>query len=284
MNSKGESTTEVTARPESFTINVIGPGTAKRIAETCVAMPLDVLRRHALEFENQLAAWESGKLPLTANDRLEIAESLRVLNNRIDELMPIVPASLGVGDLFRVEQVAERWPIELPTHTRQIHMHFRELAFAWQISPFRNTESSQTVSVDEFAETSGISRIIFETPQDAGNFVDHFDLEDFLLRKATPTGSNHPTTGRPFFYIELTNRFAREDVAAFIEVYSAAIMALSVIHAERRRAISMDNGRYGFVTSDHFTARETMELCKIAGARTKLGAGYKRLTTEKGGQ
>jgi hypothetical protein len=282
LNSKGDTETTQVARPDSFTINVIGPGTAKRIAETCVTMPLDVLKRRALEFENQLAAWENGKLPLTANDRLEIAESLKALNKRIDELMPIVPASLGIGDNFSVEPVAERWPIELPTHTRQIHMHFRELVYAWQINPFRNTDSSQTVTVDEFAETSGISRFVFEDAQDAGNFIDHFALEDFVKVDATPTGSNHPTTGRPFFYIELTNKFAREDVAEFIEVYSSAIMALSVIHDERRRAISMDNGRYGFVTSDHFTARETLALCEIAGARIKLGAGYKSLTKKDG--
>lgn len=267
-----------TVSPSAFTVGLVRPGTAKWFAEQAPVMPLDVLQRHAVDFKNQLEAADRGNLPLTQNDRMEIGQALNVLNGRIDELLPIAPAGLEISDSFSLERVSDRWPIELPATTRQVHMHWRELIFAWRISPFRESHGSEQITVDEFAETSGISRFVFESKQDAGDFLDHFDLGDFVTARPTETGSVHSATGRPYFYIELTNKFPAENVKAFLEVYASAIMALTVIYDERRRAVSMDNGKFGYVTAHHFTARERIELDRIIFARQNLGTNFRQLT------
>lgn len=233
-------------------------------------MTLNVLRQHHKDLESKL---NSG-LQFSEAERLEIAKCLLILEKRMDELLPKIPAAIDVHDRLSGDRVKKNWPDELSRTSMVVHLHLCELIDAWRVSSQR--VSTTEITVDEVAETRGRSVFVFGSKSDAGDFIDHFLLEDFILVEPTATGFVGPDD-TVFFYIELTNKFYRNDVNDFMEVYNKAIMSLSVIYEERRRALSMDNGKYGFVTASHFNARETIELNKISGARQKLGLGFKLL-------
>lgn len=233
-------------------------------------MPLNVLRQHHKDLENKL----NSSLPFSEVERLEITGCLKVLEKRMDELLPKLPAAIDAHDHFSGDRVKNNWPEELGRTSMTIHLHLCELIDVWRVSSQRS--STTEITVDEVAETRGRSVFVFGSKSDAGDFVDHFLLEDFLLVEPKATGFVGPDD-TVFFYIELTNKFHRDDVNNFLEVYNQAIMALTVIYEERRRALSVDNGKYGFVTASHFSARETIELNKISAARQKLGLGFKLL-------
>lgn len=251
----------------------ITPTLSDWYAQAIPNMSLEVLKRHNVDLE--------AKLDFVGNiGREEIESALKLIHARIDELLPKTPADVETHDHFNGDRIAQNWPTELSREAMRVHMHFCELVYAWKLNPARTSHGDATV--DEFAESNGISRFIFESRGDAGDFIDHFGLEDFITTWATKTGASHPVTERPFWYIELTNKFAPSDVHEFLGAYNSAIMALSVIYDERRRAVSIDDGKFGFVTADHFTARENIELNKITAARQKLGLGFRALNSKDG--
>jgi hypothetical protein len=264
-------------RPNSFSVNLIHPGKANWYAENIPSMNLAVLKNHAMDLENQLASFERGNLPLTQNDVIEINKCLTLLHTRIDELLPKAPALIETHDNVWGNRITSSWPSDLPESSMRMHMHFCELIYTWQMSPHRRETSTPTV--DECAEAHGASRFIFSDKADAGNFIDAYDLEDFILVEVTRTGLSDSNTNKPFYFIELTNKFAHNAVHEFLAIYQSAINALTVIYDERRRAVSYDNGKYGYVTSAHFTTRETVELNRIRAAREVLGAGFRNINT-----
>lgn len=214
-------------------------------------MTLDVLKRHHLELETY--------------DDSDAKNALTLVAARIDELLPKLPGHAEV----HANNVHTRWPLHLPYQTYRIHIHLRELLYAWNLSPC-NTGGRDS-SVDEFAETEGITRFVFSGRSDPGNFMDFHGLNDFLVGEieglSSPAGS--------FFYLTLTNKFHEDDVNKFLGVYGRSINTLAIIYEERRRAVQMDGGKIGFITADHFTTREQIALNNLRAAREALGAGFK---------
>lgn len=263
------------AHPSSLSPNIMADNLANHYRDNLGSMSLEVLKRHAIDLEMAMQAFERNSLPLTEHDRMEIAESLKLLNERIDELLPTEAANVEAHDYSIGARITQSWPIHLNRSTMRMHMHFCELLYSWNLSPFKRERGVATV--DELAETEGLTRFYFHSKADAGNFIDHFGLEDFVTVEPSQTGTLNELTGRPFWFLHLTNKFDTREVHEFLGVYMSAINALKVIYDERRRAVTNDNGQIGFVTAEHFTSREVMELSRIRAAREKLGVGFKEL-------
>lgn len=231
------------------------------------AMPLSVAKKHMLDLESTLTI----EHPEDEKYRTEIEAALKLVTNRVDDLLPKVPAPISQHDESIGNRVKMAWPDHLQRSTMYIHMHLCELLYAWNLNPYRIAD--ERAIVDEHSETMGLTRFIFPTQGDANAFTNHYGIVDFLVNGQV----ERDTEGYPCWVATFTNRFERDQVNAFLEIYNAAIMKLVVIHDERRRAVSMDNGKYGFITVDHFNQREAIELTRISAARELLGRGYKNL-------
>lgn len=252
-------------KPTPFSINYIDPGKANWFREHIHEMSVPVLQRHYADFEAMMAQFERGNLPLTNADRMEIAECLAVISERLDDLLPKMSADIQDHDRLSGYRTTENWPEHLPHHTKLIHFHFCELVHAWNLNPFRRDTS--TVTIDETAETYGISRVVFSSNTARNDFLDYYALDDFVVRDIK---SNESST---YFWVELTNKFHPREAQYFLDVYKSAMNTLAVIHDERIRAIRHEGGKIGFITVDHFNAREVNELMRIKQARMELGAG-----------
>lgn len=277
--SKANETTQNIDLAITTPVNLIATGTAAWFEANVNSMSLTVLRRKYDDFEGQLIAYERGNLPLTKFDRMEICAAQRVIEERMDELLPKIPQSIDAHDKVTGCRSQNNWPQEFHRSTLIVHLHLCELLFAWRLRP--EGKHADKVSVDEYAETLGRSRFIFGSKSDAGDFIDHYGLEDFVLTEPKATGQTESTPdGKSvtvFYFVEFTNKFHRDDVNDFIRAYNLHLLNLSVVYEERRRAVSIENGKFGYVHADHFSEREVHELNAIRAAREKLGVGFRLL-------
>jgi hypothetical protein len=244
-----------------FTVNHVDPNKLAWYADHVHEMTVPTLKRRIAEFENKIRSHSAGNLSLSASDLNVIAGCVNLIKSRLDELLPNVAANVTDHDVLNGAKVRQRWPSELSHVTYKVHLHFLELIFAW------NLRSIDTTTVDEYAESFGISRFVFTNEQSRSDFVDYYDLSDFVVGE----------TADGFHYLTLTNKFSDADVNEFLAVYDSAMSALSQLHTERLNAIRIDGGRIGYICIDHYSARETAEINRIQSARQKLGAGFKAL-------
>jgi hypothetical protein len=177
----------------------------------------------------------------------------------------LVPAQVQEHDKLTGFQSTDAWPDNLAPSTLKIHMHFLELVTAWNYNPHR-TEYG-VASVDQFAESNGISRFAFCSRASATAFIAHYELDDFIVERIDAPRSD------AFHFITLSNRFLPSEVARFFQVYDSAMLELSAIENERRGATRVDGNKVGFVLVDHFTWRETYQLMRIKQSRKNLGSG-----------
>lgn len=265
----------------AFAVNLIEPGKANWFREHINEMTASVLRQNYVDYENKLASFELGQLPLTQSDRMEIVEILSVLSGRLDEIIPQMAMDIVEHDVTTGRRSAENWPDDLPKHTLMIHLHLCELIDSWNINPHRRLESQGVATIDQFAETLGITRFAFTSKEGREDFLEFYGLEDFEVeridarepREASDGGGIIP--GDPYWYIRLSNKFAKEDVQTFLDVYRSALNTLAALNEERARAIRHDGGRVGFTCIEHFTIQELHELTRIRQAREQLGAPAK---------
>lgn len=237
-------------------------------------MTVATLNRHRVEIENRLRMVSVGGLAVSPADQTTLTNCLELINTKLDELLPNVGANVSDRDVLNKGQIKERWPDELASHTLLVHYHFHELIFAWNINPYRRNPGS--ASVDEYAEQFGLTRLAFCGKADADAFIDHYMLDDFIVKIDDIAGSE-------FYFVTFSNKFATSDVNEFLEVYNSAMNAIAALHQERNRAIRNDGGRVGFACIDHYAQREGQELNRIFYARQKLGAGYKALNENPNG-
>jgi hypothetical protein len=242
--------------------NLYEPGLAERIAENVHTMTPKVLRRHYGEYERMLELADQGVIELTSSDRVEIDAAMALIAQRLDEIVPKMAADITDHDRLSGFKSSAAWPAELPEHTKLIHFHFVELIHAWNLNPFKR-DMPAVASVDESAEAEGRSRFAFVTKGNRDGFLEFYGLDDFVLFEQSDEN---------FFYVELTNKFNREEANQFLTTYRSAMNTLAVIHEERERAIRNDGGKVGFICVDHFAAREVHELMRIRQAREMLGA------------
>lgn len=182
--------------------------------------------------------------------------------------VPTVAAAVDDHDRIAGQKASNNWPSDANKSSRLIHFHFVELLHAWNLNPFRRELS--TATVDEYAETKGVTRFVFCSKQSLEDFLDFYGLDDFVVHKGetidTPEGST-------WWCVHFTNKFGEPEANSFLTTYRDAMNTLAVIHDERERAIVNDGGKVGFICADHFAARETYELMRIRKARESLAAG-----------
>lgn len=232
-------------------------------------MSISVLNRHQSDLDGKLALYERNLLPLTETDRMEITESIRVIAERLDEILPKVPAAIDEHDRNVGNRVHDNWPEYLQKSTLQVHLHFCELIDSWRIHHKRRFTGH--VGVNEAAEVKGESAFDFDSNEDLRDFLDNYQLDDFVVTRTSYQSVNNKTS----YYLVLSNKFTAEEVNKFLDVYKSSVARLSTIYGERRRAVNVDGGRIGFIVVDHFATREVMEMERINAARTILGAGAK---------
>lgn len=260
------------ARPNNFPLNLIEPGKANWFEANMATMPIDVVRRHYVDYEQKLIAYENGQLPLSEADRLEIARIMAVLANHIDDALPVMAANIDDHDKLSGNRTREIWPAELPNSTMQMHFHWCELLHAFNLSV--NRRSFATATVDEYAETMGTSRFVFTSKADRDDFIDRYNLSDFIVEVTTnehdaiTLSENLPV----FWWLTLANRFNPEKVTAFLNTYRSAMNTLAIVQEERNRALRNDGGKVGYILADHFSEREMNALTTIGKARQVLGA------------
>lgn len=245
--------------------NLVRPNLAAYYTNLLPEMTAAVVRRHYADLENQMIQYENGKLPLTEADRLEIGQAMAVLGERLDDIVPQMAADIRDHDHMMGSRTALIWPQHLEVSTMLIHFHFVELLHAWNLNPFKRDMG--VAAVDEFAEEQGVSRFSFTSKESLDDFVDYYELSDFVVSKFFAERSD------AFSFLTLSNKFTRDQANEFLDVYKSAMNTLAVINEERTRAIRHDGGKVGFVSADHFNAREKNELNRITFARQKLGAG-----------
>ncbi|GHF92409.1 hypothetical protein [Streptomyces griseosporeus] len=250
------------AKPTNFAVNAIQPGRSKWFEAHIHEMSMQVLKRHLIEYENMLNSYREGNLPLTVSDRMEIDAIVTLLQDRLDEIMPKMPADIADHDSTRGWRTALDWPAHLPQHTLKIHYHFCELLTAWNLNP--NRRDTSTVTIDESAEALGITRFVFCSNKGRDDFLDFFSLDDFVVR-LWDDGT--------YAWLELTNKFNKAEAEQFLTTLRECVNMLSVIQEERNRAIRNDNGKIGYVLVEHFTSREFDVLLRIKQARSMLGMG-----------
>ena len=180
-----------------------------------------------------------------------------------------IPASINDHDALNGHSSRTNWPDNLHPVTLKVHFHLCELLHAWNAYPFKRVESFGIAAVDEWSERMGQTRFSFTSEESLTDFLDLYGLDDFELKRSGPNN------GTDFWWLTLTNKFAREDVNEFLKVYAACMNNLAVINDERLRAIRTDGGKVGFICVDHFSAREAAELIRIKQARMILGEGFK---------
>jgi hypothetical protein len=257
-------------QPTTFTVSLIDPDKPNWYRVNVHSMSISVLHRHRVDLENKLA----GNLPLTQSDVATVNSCLSIVNDRIDAITPSVAAQISDHDVVVSKgRLKERWPAERSEASLLVHYHFSELVLSWNLFPFKRVSAEgHEATVDEYAEMQGITRIAFWFKESREDFLDHFELEDFVTSRQDPK-----EFGDAFWYVTLSNQFTTEQVNAFLDQYKASMNMLSVIHEERNRAIRTDNGKVGFACVDHFSARERHELNRIQRARQILGEGYRGL-------
>lgn len=188
-------------------------------------------------------------------------------------LRPTVSASIDDHDTLSGCKTSGNWPREANPLSLRMHFHFVELLEAWNLNPFKRNNDMATATVDEYAETKGVSRFVFVTKESLEDFLDFYGLDDFVIHKGetidTPDGST-------YWCVHLANSFGKPEAESFLTTYRSAMNTLSAIHDERERAIQTDGGKIGFICVDHFAARETHELMRIRKAREILGAPNER--------
>jgi hypothetical protein len=227
-------------------------------------MPVKVLTRHQLDLEAKLALHEKGQFCLLEGSRMEIVEAIKVITERLDEILPKVPATIDEHDRNVGNRVHDNWPIHAQSTSLEMHLHFCELIDSWKLNPARRFVSNVSVILE--SEHAGISAFGFNDSRDLGDFVVNYQLGDFVV-SVTASGTQNPNT------LVLSNRFTKEQVHPFLDVYKSVISRLASIHDERRRATNIDGGRVGFLSVDHFHTRETIELQRLMRARMELGLG-----------
>lgn len=179
----------------------------------------------------------------------------------------LTPAQITDHDMSTGFKSHGNWPVDCDSHRLKLHLHFRELVEAWKVNPYRREHT--TCTVDELAESKGMSRFVFCSKESRDDFIIYYDLHDFVLRTIDPGPKG------AFYWLELENKFTPNEVNKFLEVYNSAMNNLAAIEAERRNAIHVDGEKVGLVTTDHFTQRECYELDRIRRARSHMGMGAK---------
>jgi hypothetical protein len=252
--------------PSRLSVNLIQPGLATYYSDNVHQMHASVIQRHYVNHETQLALFERGKLPLTESDRAELVEAIKVLGDRLDEIVPKMAADITDHDKLMGNKASLNWPDHLQPETLKLHLHFCELIDGWNLRPDRVGNGTGTATVDEYAETNGVSRFSFVSKADRTNWLTYYFLDDFV---ADTIDANH---GSPYYFVELRNVYPKSQVRHFLDVYRSAINCLAALNEESQRAIRNDGGKVGFVTVDHFAARQVHELNRISLARQMLGA------------
>lgn len=232
-------------------------------------MAPDVLQRHQMDLEGKFTLHEKGLLKLSEADRMEIAEALQSVNRQLDEILPKIPAAIDEHDRSVGNRVHRNWPSHFQTSTLTIHLHFCELIDSWRIHPARTQRFTSYLGVAEEAEVKGNSAFNFDNKDDLNAFLEFYQLDDFIVSRDSFEGVNN----RKFYHLILSNKFTPDEVNRFMNVYKSAINRLAGIAEERRRAINLDGGRVGFLTIDHFSFQEQVELNHILTARCELGMG-----------
>lgn len=189
--------------------------------------------------------------------------------------VPTISADIVDHEVSQGFRSSKAWPPGGTTHHELlIHFHLCELIHGWNLNPYRR--DSSTATVDEYAEHLGITRFAFMSKEAREDFLDYYGLTDFVVSRvdADPNQNNNQpeSNNQPYWFITLTNKFHPASVRDFLDVYKSAMNTLAVIHDERERAIRNDGNKLGFITADHFTAREAAELTRIRAAREKLSA------------
>jgi hypothetical protein len=201
-------------------------------------------------------------IPLTSA-KVKVAR-LELAGNSPADLPVLQPAQIHDHDNFRAVPTKSEWPSNLAPSTLKLHLHFCELVDSWNLNPFRR--DTGVAAVDQFAETQGISRFSFTSKIALDDFLDYNLLDDFIVSR------NEASRSDAFHFVTLTNKFLPSEIEAYFTIYREAMESLTVLEEERHRAIRMDANKVGYVTIDHFCARETHELMRIKRARSALGA------------
>lgn len=201
--------------------------------------------------------------------RMEIVETG---NSGYPEMLR--PAQVDERDGFALSPVANSWPPNLAVSTSKLHHHFCELVYAWNMNPFKrrnpdaepSPESIGVAAVDVTAEAEGRSRFSFLSKQDLDDFLDHYTLDDFVLHVIEASRSD------AFCFVELNNKFLHSNIEQFFTIYRDAMMNLTVVEEQRRRALVMDGNKVGHVFVDYYTEVAVHEMNRIKAARQTLGA------------
>lgn len=246
--------------------NLIQPGLAQYYADHVHQMTASVVQRHYVNHQAQIDQCANGALPLTNADKSELAESLVVLGRRLDELVPKMAAGIDDHDKLNGNKARSNWPVHKQEQTLKIHLHFCELLDSWNFNPRKRQESLGNATVDEYAETQGKTRFVFCTIEARNDFIEMYQLEDFVV------ATHDPNVASAYYFLELANQFSRDDANNFLDVYRQAVNTLAVLNEESQRAIRNDGGKVGFVTCDHYVTLQTFELSRISLARQTLGA------------
>lgn len=224
-------------------------------------MTPQVLRRHRLEIAYHIENPGHIGSPMFENVRTpELNDCLTVIDERLNELVMTEKASLPTLD---TDSIRDRWPDYEDKSTLDMHMHWCDLVTEWNLLPFR--VNGDTVSINEAAETFGVTKVEFVSEDSLNEFVDHFELHEFV----TLSKPNETTRGG---FITLCNSFPESDVAEFLRILNEVKSSLSVIYDERRRATIQMGGKVSYVLSSHFATREQVDLDRVTTAREFLGA------------
>lgn len=149
------------------------------------------------------------------------------------------------------------WPKDYKEHTKQMHLHWCELLDTYKFHPDR-ADMNSSPSINQNAEMDGLTIFEFANHYEALEFISFFKLHDFVESSGAAEGVN---------YIQLRNCFNSAAAHEFLQKYTTAIRNLTVIHQERMRAVAIDNGYVGYLSSDHFNVRERIQIRHIDAAR-----------------
>ena len=247
-------------------------GVAKWYVEHIHEMTPQILMRHIEDLQGQFKNHELGLTPLSDSSRMEIAEAIKVIEARLDEILPKIPAAIDEHDKNNGNRVHLNWPDYATSASRYIHLHFCELIDSWRIHVRR--QSTALIAIDPVAEQRGQSGFAFDNEQDMCDFVDNYQLSHFVVGEPREfRAATEYATTKTSYYLTLSNKFTPQQANTFLDVYKSAINNLAIIADARRRAMNVDGGHVGFMTVDHFAPREQMELIRISAARFTLGLG-----------
>jgi hypothetical protein len=249
-------------------------GMASWWASHVTSMSAAILVRHKDDLGRKLEDYEADRCHLTESDRMEITESIKVIEAQLDEILPHAPGDLEEYDRMNGNRILGNWPLDHPKSGRLMHTHFCELIEAWRMNGMRNVNA--VMVVDEIAESQGISAFTFDVESDLHDFIRHYDMSDFVNRVAPYKAGISHDQSKVVWYLILSNKFTHNEVREFLLEYNRAILALTALYDERRRAAHINGGRIVFTLVDHFVSREAVELARIRNARKKLSEGHSR--------